>query len=410
MVALFSLAASSLAQFAVKDGDRVAFYGDSITDNGEYTNLVETYVVSRFPKWNVRFFNAGVGGDKVSGGILGPIDQRLKRDLLSRKPTVVTIMLGMNDAGYREFVPDLQETYDKGYRHILDVIKQERTPPRVWLLKPSPYDDVTRPPTIAGGYNSVLLRYGQTVEEMAKEYGHWLVDMNFPLADELYRAYSSDTVNASKIIPDRVHPSYGGHLAMAAALLKGWKAEPEAFSVTLDAAGASPEAKGASVADLTNSNGTWTWSQTDDYLPFPVNWKDPVTSLVASTCPSVQEMFLGRTLRFNRLTPGKYQLKIDDIPVATVASTDLANGIDLAKLDTPMSRQAAELHVLTTKRSYLMWVLWRQVEYGLAPLPSKERDEAIVSMRKLEENLIRRQHELALPRPHRFSLSPVSTQ
>jgi hypothetical protein len=36
------------AAFALHDGDRVTFYGDSITDQREYTEDVEEYVLTRF--------------------------------------------------------------------------------------------------------------------------------------------------------------------------------------------------------------------------------------------------------------------------------------------------------------------------------------------------------------------------
>ena len=49
----------------------------------------------------MRFYNAGVGGDTVRGGGAGPIDVRLERDVIALKPTVVTVMLGMNDGGYK---------------------------------------------------------------------------------------------------------------------------------------------------------------------------------------------------------------------------------------------------------------------------------------------------------------------
>ena len=39
--------------FALRDGDRVVFYGDSITQEGGYGRLVEAFVVSRFPDWDI---------------------------------------------------------------------------------------------------------------------------------------------------------------------------------------------------------------------------------------------------------------------------------------------------------------------------------------------------------------------
>jgi len=57
-------AQSAATAFALHDGDRVTFYGDSITDQREYTEDVEEFVLTRYPAWKVSFHNAGVGGDK----------------------------------------------------------------------------------------------------------------------------------------------------------------------------------------------------------------------------------------------------------------------------------------------------------------------------------------------------------
>src|SRR5579863_4845948 len=108
---LLALAAASACtaqdHFYLKDGDRVVFYGDSITAQRLYTTFTETYVVTRFPRLNVSFVHSGWGGDRVTGGGGGDIELRLKRDVFAYKPSVVTIMLGMNDGGYRLFDADL---------------------------------------------------------------------------------------------------------------------------------------------------------------------------------------------------------------------------------------------------------------------------------------------------------------
>src|SRR5437588_6069061 len=100
--ALLLLAATALAQgdFYLKSGDRVVFYGDSITDQRLYTTFVESYAVTRFPDMNVAFIHSGWGGDRVTGGGGGLIETRLSRDVYAYHPTVMTVMLGMNDGSY----------------------------------------------------------------------------------------------------------------------------------------------------------------------------------------------------------------------------------------------------------------------------------------------------------------------
>ena len=144
-----------------KNGDTVVFYGDSITEQNFYNQYVELYTATRFPSMRVRFFGAGVGGDRVTGGGGGPIDQRLERDVFSEKPTVVTVMLGMNDGGYRATTDEIESTYMNGYEHLLESIRDHAPGARLTLLGPSPYDDVTRTPKFPGriqrGACSILL-------------------------------------------------------------------------------------------------------------------------------------------------------------------------------------------------------------------------------------------------------------
>src|SRR4051812_41281904 len=64
------------ADFALRDGDTVIFLGDSITAARGYTKIVEHYTIMRFPERQVRFINAGQGGDTAFASL-----QRLDRDV-----------------------------------------------------------------------------------------------------------------------------------------------------------------------------------------------------------------------------------------------------------------------------------------------------------------------------------------
>src|SRR5579871_1610256 len=178
-------AEKSAGSFYLKEGDRVVFYGDSITDQRLYTTYIETYCRARFPKKHFTFVHSGWGGDRVGGGGGGPIDVRLRRDVLPYKPTVVTICLGMNDGGYRPFDQKLFDTYVQGFRHILDTLLKELPGVRITLLTAPAYDDVTRPVGFLGGYNATLTVYGEAVKKLGQEYGLVVADTNAPLVAAL---------------------------------------------------------------------------------------------------------------------------------------------------------------------------------------------------------------------------------
>jgi len=189
-LALTVSSASLLAQssFYLKDGDRVVFYGDSITDQRLYTTFTETFVITRFPSLKVTFVHSGWGGDRVTGGGGGTADVRLKRDVIAYRPTVVTIMLGMNDGGYKLYDEPTFQTYSAGYRHLLETLKGALPEVRFTLLQPSPFDDVTRTPNFEGGYNAVLVRYSGFVKELADQQHASLADLNTPVVAALGRA------------------------------------------------------------------------------------------------------------------------------------------------------------------------------------------------------------------------------
>src|SRR5262249_39847644 len=221
--------------FALHDGDRVVFYGDSITDQRLYTTFVETYVVTRFPGMKVSFVHSGWGGDRVSGGGGGPIDHRLTRDVFAYKPTVVTVMLGMNDARYRAFEQSIFDVYSRGYQHLVQSLKSNLPGVRITLIVPSPFDDVTRKPNFEGGYNQVLIRYGDFVRSLAEKEGASVADLNTSVVAALKKAVEIDSTHAQDLIRDRVHPGPAGQLLMAEALLKAWNAPSLVSSVEIDA-------------------------------------------------------------------------------------------------------------------------------------------------------------------------------
>src|SRR5262245_25076569 len=90
----FPLHAAEPAAFPLKDGDVWVMAGDSITAQHLHSNYFEAFCYARYPKLKFAFRNSGVGGHTIPSTLA-----RFDYDVAAWKPTVVSVELGMNDAG-----------------------------------------------------------------------------------------------------------------------------------------------------------------------------------------------------------------------------------------------------------------------------------------------------------------------
>ena len=417
LILTLSTAAPTRAQqtqtgaFALHDGDRVVFYGDSITDQRLYTNFVEDYVVTRFPKMNVRFTHSGWGGDRVTGGGGGPIDLRLQRDVLPYKPTVMTIMLAMNDAGYHAFDQGTFDTYTNGYTHIIDTVQKAFPDVRFTLIQPSPYDDVTRAPTFPGGYNSVLVRYGNWVKDTADRDHQRVADFNTPTVAMLAKANAADPALAQKLLPDRVHPSPGGHLIMAEALLKAWNAPALVARVSIDADKKKvSQADNAKVSGLAKSGDGVSWDETDAALPMIVDPSDPLVILSLRSSDFTNSLNQ-EPLMVTGLDPAKrYTLKIDGSEIGDFTGDQLAQGVNLATLPTPMAQQALNVLSLTRQHNDEHYRRWRDIQVPLSahsPAVQQSLPPLLAALDAEEDQTVAKQRAAAQPTRHHYEVAPA---
>jgi lysophospholipase L1-like esterase len=393
--------------FALKDGDHVTFYGDSITEQREYTADVEAFVVTRFPHWKIAFNNAGVGGDKVSGGWAGPVDLRIKRDVIDEHPNMITIMLGMNDGYYRAGQPGILTTYSEGYRHIVDEFQKDLPQAQITLVQPSPYDDVTRAPMFDGGYNGVLLQYSSFLADLSREKKTLLTDFNGPVTAVLTTMKQQSPELAEQLVPDRVHPQQGGHWLMAESLLKTWHAPALVSSVSLDVTPKVPtsDAKNAKVTELNrprkSTNVSWTTLEEALPLPLPDAALDPVLALAVKNSDIVQALDQ-ETLTVKGLGPGTYDLKIDAVTVSSFTADELAAGVNLATLDTPMLEQARLVAYDTEKVNSLEGARFDIIARSL----EGESSKTAAALGAAYPKAVDRQRNDAAPKPHHFELQP----
>ncbi len=410
------------SNFYLKDGDRVVFYGDSITDQRLYTTYIESYCVSRFPKSHFTFVHSGWGGDRVGGGGGGPIDVRLKRDVLPYNPTVITICLGMNDGGYRDFDQGIFDTYMKGYRHILDTLKADLPKARITLITAPAFDDVTREPKFPGGYNATLKKYGEAVAGLAKEYNLTLADTNAPLVAALEKAKTADPEMAAKLIPDRVHPGPGGHMVMAEAVLKAWNAPSTVADINIEIGsgkgtgitrGRVPKPVNTKVHALKPPKRGLAFTHLDEALPWPLD-RDPAINAdmqLALKSTDAETALNQYRLRIGGLPEGDYQLKVDGADIAQFTNTALAEGIDLAAIpELPANQQAKELLSLIRKHNDLHFKRWRQVQFPVSknnePVPADVKTQ-MDDLDRQDAEAVEAEHAAAQPKLHEIQVIRV---
>lgn len=204
--------------FALKDGDTVAFLGDSITAARGYTKIVEHYTLMRYPQRKVQFFNAGQGGDTAAGAV-----ERLERDVFAKGATVVTVAFGVNDIGWgAKATPENKQRYLDGIRAI--VTKCQEKGVRPYICSPA---ITSEPPDKAmQGFLQTMTDEGLA---LAKSLGADTIDLQRGMR-EIQRRVISVNANqpetkhhVSLHVADGVHLSDLGHWPWVIPCSKDWE-------------------------------------------------------------------------------------------------------------------------------------------------------------------------------------------
>jgi lysophospholipase L1-like esterase len=392
-------------QFALNDGGTVVFYGDSITAQHLYTRFAEEFVLTRYPTLHVRFLNAGVPGDTVYGGYAGSTAERIQQDVALFHPSMVTVMLGMNDGGYVPKNAKVDAAFRDGYHILLDSLNKAAPDAMTTLILPSPYDEITHG-TEFPGYSQTISGIAEDVAQIAQQTQssgntHILMaDFHRPLTHALEQAHEKFPTLAPLLIPDRIHPGEAAHWIMAAELLSAWHVDPFVSRVAIDGkvlrTGESYRAK---VIDLEKTDRGIKWTELDEALPLPLDLNNAMTPVILdmSKIASVdQEM-----LRVQSLETGKYQLLIDAKPVGIFSSDELGRGVNLALFKTPMHDQAGGVHWMEERRAQL-----DQARFILSAEVTKSTNSksAEGELRVAQDELDVKIRKELTPKPHQFEL------
>src|SRR4051812_29960699 len=180
-------------RFALRDGQRVVFLGDSNTYAGHFVAYLDAYLFTRFPGKKFELINLGLPSETVSG-LSEPdhpyprpdVHERLDRALAKTKPNVVVACYGMNDGIYYPYSDERFAKYQAGMQRLMD--KVAKTGAKLVLSTPAPFDPVplkkiVRP--LGEDKYSWMKPFANYDDTLAK-YAAWLMtlrDQGFVVAD-----------------------------------------------------------------------------------------------------------------------------------------------------------------------------------------------------------------------------------
>lgn len=199
----------SAAESVVKDGEKIAFMGDSITQQGAGGNGYVRLVVRGFKAIGVEVGSIPVG---VSGHKSNQMLARLERDVLSKKPEWMTLSCGVNDVWHGARGVALED-YKKNITQIVDRCRAANV--KVMLLTSTMiYEDA------ASKENQKLKGYNDFLVSLAKEKKCLLADLNSQMQELI--SNSKDKKGGKLLTKDGVHMNADGNRMMAEGVLRAF--------------------------------------------------------------------------------------------------------------------------------------------------------------------------------------------
>jgi hypothetical protein len=280
-------------------------------------------------------------------------------DVLSRKPALVFVMLGMNDGEYRAFDKGVFNTYARNMRTIMDRLNAAGA--TVIPMAPTPLDYrgvLANPRQTAAGraklldYPSMLVFFGTWLREEAMMRGWNYVDLNTPF----YRAHLTRRRSdpAFTLIPDAIHPEVAGQVLMAMTVVHEafvpelaplWEVRARPGKGTWQA-----RAAGGRISVVRGSAAKLSFKLAPAALPWALPPSDAARRGWALS--AIGSQLNRQLLQVEGLRPGRYRVAVNGKQVGTWADTEFGRGIDLGALtNTPQYRQALKVAELNATRN-----------------------------------------------------------
>ncbi|HTQ11895.1 MAG TPA: SGNH/GDSL hydrolase family protein [Fimbriimonadaceae bacterium] len=222
-------AAQAPAPPILQNVHRIVCLGDSITEVGEnpggYVWLVRHYLGAIYPEQKIEVLNAGVSGNKAPDMIA-----RYQRDVLDKRPDLITISVGVNDVWHGFYDNHPMGDGPRGtpldvYRADVEKMVQDglASGAKIVILSATVIHE-----ELDNRENAKAEAYNKALRDIARE--HHLVFVDYQkVFRSLITDYRKETGGRDLLLTvDGVHMNAEGNKVMAHALLTGLGVSPEA--------------------------------------------------------------------------------------------------------------------------------------------------------------------------------------
>jgi hypothetical protein len=192
---------------------------------------------------------------------------------------------------------------------------------------------------------------------------------------------------------------------MALAVLRKWNAPSVVTNVTIDAAaGKATKAVNTDVTGIQKSETGVAWTQVDKALPLDINL-DEIGAEMANRFAAIVNELDQQPLRVSGLAAGNYEVRIDGKPLGKFDASQLAAGVNLALLDTPMKEAAGELSWrVISEHNDTHAMRLRVLVHGNG---SAESEQAAAYLQKIENDDKNSAQKYLELKPHKFEVTRI---
>lgn len=211
MAALFCAAALTGSELKIKNGESLAFLGDSITQQGwtnpyGYLHLVGTALKSKGVE--IKIIPAGISGHKSTN-----MNARMERDVVKKNPVWMTLSCGVNDVWHGAHGVSL-DRYKKEITSILD--KADKAGIKVIVLTATMIKEDAQ-----NDLNKKLIPYNEFLRQTARERKYLLADLNADMQKIVAESkVKNPKYRGNFLTSDGVHMAGAGNEMMARGILK----------------------------------------------------------------------------------------------------------------------------------------------------------------------------------------------